>query len=236
MSKEAPAAFRIRHEDVVLEGKVFAPAGEGPHPAVLMFSGGAGPGKTFWRATRQLAEHGFLAVGVDMYGAHADMSTPKAAGAYFEALLRAPETLRARVVAWFEAVSAREDVDAARVHAIGYCFGGKCVLELARSGAAARSVTSFHGLLKSHAPARSGEVRARVAIWSGGRDPHAPIEDFYSVRAEFEAARADCQATLFSWAQHSFTDPDHDGFTDGIAYDKLAHDIAWAGTLALLAS
>jgi len=77
-------------------------------------------------------------------------------------------------------------------------------------------------------------VKAKVAVWTGGRDPYAPVEDLDALRAEFDAAQVDYQATLFATAQHSFTDPDHDGMGSGIAYDRMAHGVAWAGTLALL--
>ncbi|MEW9854248.1 dienelactone hydrolase family protein [Novosphingobium sp. M1R2S20] len=234
MSEAQDAPFRLVHEDTTLQGFVFAPAGEGPHPAVLMFPGATGPAETFRRTARELADLGYLVIGADMYGVDADISTPQAAGVHFEALLHAPDRLRSRVVAWFEAACARDDIDATRVAAIGYCFGGKCVLELARSGADVRCVTSFHGLLKTHAPAQAGTVRAKIAIWTGGRDPYAPLEDLDEVQREFDSAGVDYQSTLFAQAQHSFTDPDHDGVAEGIAYDRLSHRVSWAGTLAFL--
>lgn len=234
MTELRESTFRIVESDTTLESFVFAPSGPGPHPTVMMFPGGTGPGPSFRAAVRELAERGYLAIGIDMYGVDADIGSPRSAGVYFEALMTRPEWLRNRVVAWFEAVSARHDVDARRVSAIGYCFGGKCVLELARSGADLRSATSFHGLLGTHAPARPGAILAHVAIWTGGLDPYAPIEDLDMVRAELNAAGAAHQVTLFATAQHAFTDPDHDGMGPGIAYDRLSHRTAWSGTLALL--
>ena len=231
---EVLTKFIIRHAEVQLESFVEAPSGPGPFPAVLLFPGATGPGESFRATARELASRGYLVFGIDMYGVEADLSTAEAAGGYFQELLGAPQVLRARVVAWFEAVRDHPGVDGSRVSAIGYCFGGKCVLELARSGADLRSVTSFHGLLKTHEPARPGGVKAHVAIWSGGRDPYAPIEDYEEVRREFDAAGAEYQATLFAWAAHSFTDPDHDGFAPGIEYDRLAHRISWSATVALL--
>ncbi|VWX54488.1 dienelactone hydrolase family protein [Novosphingobium sp. 9U] len=234
MSDASPTPFRIVHGDTTLEGFVHAPAHPGPHAAVLLFPGATGAGPSFQKVAQELSTRGYLAIAADMYEVGADISTPQAAGAYFEKVLADPELLRARVVAWFDAVSAREDVDATRIAAIGYCFGGKCVLELARSGAAVACVTSYHGLLKTHAPAQPGMVKAKVAVWSGGDDPYSPVADFDALRAEFDAADVDYQATLFAKAKHSFTDPDHDGMLPGIAYDRLAHQVSWAGTLALL--
>jgi dienelactone hydrolase len=234
MTEARETPFPIVHGDTSLRSFVVAPDGTGPYPAVMMFPGATGPGRTFRQTAQELAGLGFLAIGIDMYGVDADLSTPQSAGDYFVALLSAPDLLRDRVVGWFDAVCARDDVDASRVAAIGYCFGGKCVLELARSGAAVRCVTSYHGLLKTHAPASPGTVTAKVAVWTGGRDPYAPIEDLDMLKAEFDAAGVDYQTTLFASAQHSFTDPDHEGVAPGIAYDRVAHRVSWAGTLALL--
>lgn len=222
------------HDGTVLEGFVARPESTGPLPAVLMFPGGAGAGETFRQVVYELGEAGYVAIGIDMYGSNADTSTPQAAGQYFQMLMDQPELLRARTVAWFETVKAMPGIDPDRIAAVGYCFGGKCVLELARSGAPVRSVTSFHGLLTTHAPARPGDVTARVAVWTGGRDPYVPVAHFDALREELDHAGVDYQATLFAHAQHSFTDPDHDGFAEGIAYDRLAHRIAWSGTLTLL--
>jgi dienelactone hydrolase len=231
-AQEAP--FEITHAGARLRSFAVSPAGDGPHPAVLMFPGATGAGPSFRKTVQELAGAGYLAIGIDMYGIDADISTAQAAGVHFEALLHAPQLLRERVVAWFEAVSARADVDGTRVSAIGYCFGGKCVLELARSGAAVRSVTSFHGLLQTHEPARPGAFTGYAAIWTGGRDPYAPLDDLASLRDEFDAAGINYQATLFAQAEHSFTDPDNDGVAPGIAYDRLSHRTAWTGTLSLL--
>lgn len=227
-------SVQCMHEGVTLEGFMARPQGEETRPAVLMFPGATGPGPSFQDAVRELAGHGYVAVGIDMYGRGADISTPQTAGTHFAQLMARPEALRERIARWFEAVRALPGVDPDRIAAVGYCFGGKCVLELARSGAPVRSVSSFHGLLTTYAPARAGEVSARVAVWSGGRDPYAPIADFDALRAEMDNAGADYHATLFAQARHSFTDPDHDGIAEGIAYDLMAHRIAWSGTLALL--
>lgn len=226
--------IHCNHRGIALEASLLRPAAQPSRGTVLMLPGATGPGPSFEKAMAELAAEGYLVAGVGMYEAGADISTPQASGAHFAALMAAPDLLRERVVTWFETIRALPGVDPARIAAIGYCFGGKCVLELARSGAAIATVTSFHGLLTTHAPARPGEVTARIAVWTGGRDPYAPVADLDALREEFDSAGADYQVTLFSRAQHSFTDPDHDGFAEGIAYDETAHRIAWSGTLTLL--
>ncbi|TCM19545.1 dienelactone hydrolase [Novosphingobium sp. PhB165] len=232
-------SLECEHDDVVLRGLLVRPdagVSHAPAPggAVLMFPGATGPSDSFFQAMREIAAGGRLVVAPDMYGVGADLSTNAAAGTYFAALMAKPALLRERLLVWFERVRALPDVDPERIAAIGYCFGGKCVLELARSGAPVRSVTSFHGLLGTHAPAQPGAVRARVAVWTGGEDPYAPPADVEALRAELDAAGVDYQLTLFAKVAHAFTDPDHDGIAPGIAYDRTAHRIAWNGTIALL--
>lgn len=222
------------HDGIALEGFAIRPHGHGPHPAVLMIPGATGPGPSFEAAVRALADRGYVAIAVSMYERGADISTPQSAGRYFADLMGRPEVLRDRVVTWFETIRPLPGIDPARIAAVGYCFGGKCVLELARSGAPVRAVSSFHGLLATHAPATPGAVAARIAVWTGGRDPYAPRADFDALRAELDHAGADYSATEFAQARHAFTDPDHDGIAEGIAYDAAAHRIAWSGTLALL--
>jgi dienelactone hydrolase len=222
------------HRGTVMAGTLAIPEGAGPHPAVAMFPGASGSGPTFRARASELADLGYLVVCADMYEKGADQSTPEAAGKLFTALLEEPRELRGRALAWLDSVKGLGKADAARVAALGYCFGGKCVLEIARSGAGLKAVVSYHGLLTTHEPAPPGAIQAEVVAWCAGQDPFAPLEDVEAFTREMRAAGASHQITQFSYAQHSFTDPDHDGVMDGIAYHPLAHHVSWAGTLALL--
>lgn len=226
--------MQCEHDGITMKAFVARPAGDGPFPAVMMFPGATGTGPTFEGRARELAALGYLAIGIDVYGQGADLTSPEAAGREFMALLEAPETLRTRTLAWANAIANRGDVANTRIVALGYCFGGKCVLEMARGGADVLAVIAYHGLLKTHAPARSGEVKALIAAYCAGQDPYAPLEDFDAFRQEMSDAGVNHHVTLFSNAQHSFTDPDHEGIQPGIAYDALSDRVSWAGTLALL--
>ncbi|MCX7863422.1 MAG: dienelactone hydrolase family protein [Novosphingobium sp.] len=221
-------------DDVTMAGEIIRPEGTGPHPGVILFPGATGAGPTFRKRARELADLGYLVVCADMYEKDADKGTPEAAGRHFMALLDAPEVLRARALAWLGAIRAQSGIDAGRIAALGYCFGGKCVLEIARSGADLRAAVSFHGLLTTHAPARPGSIRCEVVAWCAGQDPYAPLTHVEDFRREMRLAEASHQITIFSNAQHSFTDPDHEGIQEGIAFHPLASRVAWAGTLALL--
>lgn len=223
------------HQGVVMNGFAAYPVGERPFPAILMFPGATGWGKSFRRTAQELANHGYLVVAADVYGKDVDLSTPELAGQQMQAMLDNPDMLRSRVVAWFESLAASSVVAPDRIAALGYCFGGKCVLELARSGADLQAVISYHGIPTTHAPAQPGEVKAQVIAYCGGQDPYAPMDQVDALRQELESAGADHQITVFSYAKHSFTDPDHDNSGhEGIAYHPLAHRVTWAGTLSLL--
>lgn len=227
--------LRCDHDGTHLEGLVATPAqAEVPLPAVLIMHSALGLGAPVRRAAGRLAELGYLAIATDMYGAGADISSPEAAGTWFQQLIDDPDRLRARTRAWFDVVAERADVDPGRIAAIGYCFGGQCVLELARSGADLKAAVSYHGLLTTHAPAAAGAIRGEVALYCGGRDPYAPMEDIETIRRELDAASARHQITVFGEAQHAFTDPDAAGGRPGIAYHPVADAVSWAGTVALL--
>jgi len=172
----------------------------------------------------------------DMYGAHlAEVSMQEAGQAYAENLA-APERQRARTVAWFERVAGRPDVDGERVAAVGFCYGGMTVLELARSGAPLKAAVSYHGTLGTHARAEPGAVRAHVVAYCGAGDPYAPLDDVDALRREMvDAAVADYQITVFGGAAHGFTDPDAASLQlEGVEYHDLSNDLSWSGTLVLL--
>jgi dienelactone hydrolase len=227
--------FEYRHQDVVMKGALALPEGPGPHPGVLVMHGAHGLGGHARERALRMAEAGYVALATDMYGDGQYFPDPKNSAAVFGALQSDPQLLRARVVAAFEALRGVPRVDARRLGAIGFCFGGQCVLELARSGADARGVVSFHGLLTTAQPARPGEVTAKVLVLAGAKDPYAPAEDIAGFQAEMDAARADWQLTVYGEGWHAFTDPDaalHD--TPGVRYAPLIDRLSWAQSMAFL--
>lgn len=225
----------VSHDGVQLQGLFARPEGDGPFPAVLVMHSALGLRHQVQGKIRTLADLGYLAIATDMYGVDADTGSPEASGAYYAALSENPAKLRERVMAWFDAVAAHDDVDAARIAAIGFCFGGRCVLELARSGADVKAVVSYHGILETASPAAPGTIRGEVAAYCGRDDPYAPVSQIEALRQELAAASCRFHITEFAGVAHSFTDPDADGIgMPGIAYDALADRVSWAGTLALL--
>lgn len=227
-------AVMCEHDGTRLKGYAAMPHGEGPFPAVLVMHSALGIHHMVQDVAQQLSELGYVAVATDMYGEDADISEREKAGEHYMAMLATPERLRARTARWFDTVAGLPSVDPARIAAIGYCFGGKCVMELARSGRAVKAAVSYHGLLTTHAPARKGDIGGRVVAWCGARDPFGPPAETLAFREEMVAAEADWQITEFGTVAHGFTDPEAEGGMPGIEYDFIADKTSWGATLLLL--
>jgi dienelactone hydrolase len=229
------AAVPLHHDGADLIAGLAVPDGPGPHPGVLVVHTAHGPNDMMRERAARLARLGYAALVVDMYGGGKAYPTPEEAGGPFAALVGKPERLRERIVAWHDALASLPAVDAARTAAIGFCFGGRCTLELARSGADVKAVVSYHGLLGTERPAESGTVRGHVAVYAGALDPYAPRGDIDTLERELVDAGADYSLTVFQRAAHGFTDPDAGAIgRPGIAYDADADALSWAGTVALL--
>jgi dienelactone hydrolase len=200
---------------------------------VLVVHTAFGLGEHMRGVIRSLAAEGYVALAVDMFGEGAYSEDTAVVAELVKPVWGNAARLRARMGAWLAVLRGRNEVIADHIAAIGYCFGGQCVLEFARGGADVRAVVSYHGILSTNAPAQRGAVRAHVSVYTGALDPHAPAADVAALRAELTAAEADWQITEFGSAYHAFTDPEAASPQTGRAYDPLAHQLSWAGTLAL---
>jgi dienelactone hydrolase len=229
------STFEYAHDGVALRGELATPAWPGPHPAVLVIHDAHGLGAVVRERAARLAAAGYVALAADMYGGGKLFTNSGAAGGPFMALQESPALLRGRVLAGLEALRVLPQVDTGRIGAIGFCFGGQCVLELARSGADLRAVVSFHGLLKTRSPAQPGAVKAKVLVLAGAKDPYAPLEDLAGFQDEMIAAGADWQLTTYGEAWHAFTDPlaETKG-VPGVRYDPLVDKLSWAQAAAFL--
>jgi dienelactone hydrolase len=177
---------------------------------------------------RQLAELGYIAFALDMYGEGVITTDPKRASELAGQFYADPRLFRDRAGAGLKVLLSQENVDRARVAAIGYCFGGSAVLELARSGAPLNAIVSFHGGLDTQAPAQPGQVKARILVCNGADDPMVPPEKVRALQEELRTAGADYVVINFGGAVHGFTNPraDSDGIK-GVGYNKLADQRSW---------
>jgi len=218
-----------RHDRTLLVGEAIVPDAPGPHPGILVMHDAVGISAMVRRRGHELAASGYAVLLSDMYGGVLEGDVDHN-HAVFAALQADRQRLRDRALACHEALRGLPEVDAARTGAIGYCFGGQCALEIARSGADLRAAVSFHGLLTTHQPAHVDTIAARVLVITGALDPYAPICDVHAFEAEMAAAGADWQVTVYGHGWHAFTDPDIASRTAaaGVRYDALLDQMSWA--------
>lgn len=178
---------------------------------------------------RMLARLGYVAMAVDIYGDGKTTIDPKQAAAWSGALRSGDRSeLRARIRAALARLKREPMVDPTRTAAIGYCFGGTTVLELARSGAELNGVVSFHGGLDTQRPARPGQIKAKVLACHGANDPFEPPAQVQAFEDEMRSAHADWELNIYSGAEHAFTNPDADSFhIKGVAYNAEADRRSW---------
>ena len=195
-------------------------AAKGPQPGVLVVHDWTGLQDYTKSRTTQLAEMGYVAFAADIYGKGVRPTESKdcavQAGTYKNDL----PLLRKRVLAGLAQLKKHKDVDGTKLAAIGYCFGGTSVLELARSGEKVAGVVSFHGGLSTTMPAAKGAVKARVLVCHGGADDHVNPE-VPAFKTEMEKAGVNLQFINHAGAQHGFTKP-------GPAYQEKADKDSWA--------
>lgn len=218
-----------RDGDQVLEGYLaYDAAIAGKRPAVLIVHDWSGVGPYVKQRAEQLAQLGYLAFAADIYGKGVRPDSPEAAGALAGKYKQDRALFRSRLKAGYQMLLAQSQADPARTAAIGYCFGGTGVLELARSGADLKGVVSFHGGLDSPVPADGKNIKAKVLILHGAEDPFVPAKDIDAFLAEMRAADVDWQMISYSGAVHSFTNPEagNDPST-GAAYNEAADRRSW---------
>lgn len=215
--------------DVDLKGYlVYDDAVEGKRPGVVVVHDWMGPGEySNWRA-EELAQMGYIAFAVDMYGkGNAPQNTGEAA-ALSSQFKSNRSMMRDRAKAGYEVLKLHPLTNPDNVAAIGYCFGGTVVLEMARAGLALDGVVSFHGGLDSPDPAAGQNIKGSVLVLHGADDPFVPEADIAAFKKEMEDAGVDLRFVAYPGAVHSFTQKkaDDDGM-DGTAYDAQADQDSW---------
>lgn len=205
---------------------------QGERPGVLVVHEWWGLNDYARSRARQLAELGYTALALDMYGGGKQASHPDQAGAFASQLSEHPEEVKARFNAGLELLKAEETTDDDRIAAIGYCFGGGVVLNMARLGTDIDGVVSFHGSLASDIEAKPGQVKAKILVLHGADDPFVPQDDVQNFKEEMETAGADYKFIAYPGAVHSFTNPDADRagkeFNLPLAYNAEADKASWA--------
>jgi dienelactone hydrolase len=195
--------------------------GDGRKPVVVVCHAFGGAGEFERGRADQLAELGYLGVAIDVYGAGKRGETREQSRALMMPLLQDRALLLRRLLAAVDAARALSRADAARVAAIGFCFGGLCALDIARSGADVRGVVAFHGLFQP-SPLPPQPVRARVLALHGYDDPMAKPEALVGFCKEMTEAGADWQVHAYGHTMHAFTNPAANDADFGTVYQPRA--------------
>jgi len=199
---------RVDYQDqgVALRGRVYFDDSLGPRPAVLVSHAWGGRNSFSNGQAEKLAKLGYVGFALDMYGVGVSAETVQECSALMAPFMEDRLMLTRRIQLAVATVQALPEVDAKRIAAIGFCFGGLCVLDLARSGAEVRGVVSFHGLLKGNG-LPTNKVTAKALVLHGDADPLAPFEDVIAFRDEFNAAGNDWQLHVYGKTLHAFSMP-----------------------------
>ena len=204
---------------------------KGKRPAVLVVHEWWGHNAYARKRADMLAELGYTALAVDMYGDGKQASHPDDAGKFAAEVSRNMPLAKARFEAGMQLLRKQPTVDAKEMAAIGYCFGGGVVLNMARMGEDLKGVASFHGALSTDIPAQPGKIRARVVSFTGENDAMITAEKVAAFKREMESAGANFRVVTYPGVKHSFTNPDADElgkkFNLPLAYDAAADKDSW---------
>lgn len=209
--------------DVVLEGLLaWDDAVEGPRPGILVSHAWGGRSKLEDGKANALARLGYAAFALDLYGKGVRGAGPEENAALMQPLLEDRAMLQQRMLVSLDAMREQDAVDANKVAAIGFCFGGLCVLDIARSGADLAGVVSFHGLFAAPGNTEGNAIKARVLVLHGWDDPMATPDDVLALSKELTSMGADWQLHAYGNTMHAFTNPDANDTQMGTVYDAAA--------------
>jgi dienelactone hydrolase len=201
---------------------------KGIRPGVLVVHEWWGINDYIKGRTEQLARLGYVAFAADIYGKGKRAKNADEAGKLAGIYRKDRQLLRARVNAGLAMLKKANFTDGSRLGAIGYCFGGMAVLELARSGADVKGVVSFHGSLDSPTPEDAKNIKGGVLALQGYTDPIVPPAQRAAFQDEMEKGGVDWQMNTYGHAVHSFTNPaSGDDPSKGVAYNRKADKRSW---------
>jgi dienelactone hydrolase len=188
------------------------------------------------KRAKMLAELGYTALAVDMYGDGKTADHPRNAGKFSKAVGSNLPLAKARYDAAVATLKGQPTVQADQIAAVGYCFGGGILLNMARMGTEIDGVVSYHGSVATVNPAKAGDIKTRIRVFNGADDPFIKPEQIKAFKQEMDQAGVDYRFVNYPGAVHSFTNPDADAvgkkFELPLAYNKEADKDSWAQTQA----
>jgi dienelactone hydrolase len=227
--------LEYEHAGIPLEGLLVVDERQaGPRPGVLVAHAWGGRGENEAAAARRLAAQGYAAFALDMFGKGVCGGSREQNAALIAPLVQDRLLLQERILLSVSRLSSHPEVDSRRIAAIGFCFGGLCVLDLARTGAALAGVVSLHGLFAPPPVTAGQRIQARVLALHGHDDPMVSPAAVAALQAELTAAGADWQIHIYGGTMHAFTNPAARDPGFGTVYNETAARRAWASTEAFL--
>ncbi len=190
------------------------------------------------KRARMLAEQGYVALVVDMYGNGQVADNPKDAGALAGSVNKNPDVAYARMDAARKFLDKQPGVKKGEIAALGYCFGGGVVLNMARAGMPLKSVASYHGVLATDIAVKPGELKTKIRVFHGEADPIVPPEQVEAFKTEMANAQADYMLVAYPGVKHTFTNREADSYATQfglpLKYDADADKDSWTRTLEFL--
>lgn len=214
--------------DTVLEGRIaWDDKFTGPRPGVLVSHAWGGRSDYEDGKADRLAALGYAAFALDLYGKGVRGGSPEENGALMQPFLDDRAMLQKRLLVSLNTLREQPEVDANQVAAIGFCFGGLCALDIARTGEDIAGVVSFHGLFGAPGNTSNNRIKAKVLALHGWDDPMATPEDVNSLAGELSAMGADWQLHAYGNTMHAFTNPAANNRDMGTVYDAAADRRSW---------
>lgn len=218
--------------DTVMKGFVaYDDSIQGKRPGILVVHEWWGHNAYARKRARMLAKLGYTALAVDMYGDGKTADHPTDAGKFSSAVGDNLPLAKARFDAAIKYLKQQSSVDPDKLAAIGYCFGGGIVINMARMGVELEGVVSFHGSIATKTPAKEGDIKTRIRVFNGAADPFVTAEQIRAFEVEMSDAGADYKFVNYPDAKHSFTNPDADKygkkFNLPLKYNKKADEDSW---------
>jgi len=213
--------------DTLLEGYCAYPTDGSKKPAILVAHDWSGKNNFAMKKAEKLAELGYVGFALDMYGKGRVGQTKEEKLALMQPLMEDRQALQKRILAALNAVNSLAFVDTANIGAMGFCFGGLCVLDLARSGAKVKGVVSFHGLLNAPEKTPTHAITSKVLALHGYDDPMVTPDQVQAFANEMTHARVDWQLYMYGNTMHAFTNPEAQDPGFGTVYNAQADARSW---------
>lgn len=225
--------------DTLMKGYLaYDDAIKGKRPGVLVVPEWWGVNDYGRKRARMLAEQGYVALVVDMYGQGQTASNPKDAGALAGGVNKNPQVALARFQAAERFLGNQVNVKKGELAALGYCFGGGVVLNMARLGEPLKAVVSYHGILASDIPVKPDDIKAKLRVFNGTADPLVPPAQVESFRTDMDNAKVDYVLVDYPDVKHTFTNREADSYAAQfglpLKYDANADSDSWAKTVEFL--